>query len=194
MALSDTDITDWNQNAEAYASTVGVPGDRLYAQFREVLWESLGDVAGQNILELGCGHGWLTQMLSDRNGRVTAIDGSTALLSRAKATCSNARFLCHDLTAGLPKLDGPFDLVVAYMVLMDLPVLDSLFRDVQAVSHPGTRLIVTINHPCFFFADIEQDSQSGSWFRKVTTYLSHKTWHIPSFRGHNHYHRPLTFY
>ena len=55
-------------------------------------------------------------------------------------------------------------------------------------------MLVTLNHPCFFYSDLEQDPKDGSWFRKVKTYLRHETWRIPSFGGHNHYHRPLTFY
>ena len=193
MANSQSDIADWNRNAETYSSVAGIPEDRLYDQFREILWNCLDDVTGLNVLDLGCGHGWLTSMLRDRGARVIGVDGSAQMLERSRALCPDVQFLCHDLAQGLPNLNRSFDLITAYMVLMDLPVLEPLFRNIQLYSRPGTRLIATINHPCFFNMDVVQDSK-GSWFRKVTSYLSHETWRISSFGGHNHYHRPLMFY
>lgn len=129
----------------------------------------------------------------DRGADVVGIDGSSELLAKAAILCPDARLLQHDLALGLPALGKRFDLFVAYMVLMDIPKLEPLFRDLRALCLPGTRLIAALNHPSFFFSELEQDS-SGAWFRKIRTYLTQEVWRIPTFGGHNHYHRPLGFY
>jgi 2-polyprenyl-3-methyl-5-hydroxy-6-metoxy-1,4-benzoquinol methylase len=189
------DIADWDRNAERYAALAGgtVAGDRIYAQFREMLWECVGNVGGRTVLDAGCGHGWLSRALLDRGAHVVGIDGSATLLSKARELCPEARLLQHDLASGLPPLSERFDLVVAYMVLMDIPTLESFFRDLKERCTVGTRLIVTLNHPAFFYADLECGAD-GVWYRKVKTYLKHEAWRLPTFGGHNHYHRPLSFY
>ena len=57
---SMTDISDWNRIADTYTQMVGVPDDRIYRQFEAVLWEGLGDLRGAEVLDVGCGHGWLS--------------------------------------------------------------------------------------------------------------------------------------
>jgi len=62
---------------------VGGPDDRIYRQLEPVLWDSLGELAGLNVLDLGCGHGWLSGKLQAAGARVTGIDGSAELLEKA---------------------------------------------------------------------------------------------------------------
>src|SRR5262249_16949706 len=44
----------------------------------------LGDVAGQQILDLGCGHGMAAVVLARRGARVTALDLSFGYLDEAR--------------------------------------------------------------------------------------------------------------
>jgi SAM-dependent methyltransferase len=192
---SADDIAEWDRNANTYAALVGdtLANDRIYAQFRDVLWQCIGEVRDRKALDLGCGHGWLSRALLDRGAHVVGVDGSVELLSKARVLCPEARFFQHDLASGIPAPAERFDLIVSYMVLMDVPDLEPLFRDLKGCCNAGTRLIITLNHPAFFFADLEQ-GVDGVWYRKIKTYLKHETWRIPGFGGHNHYHRPLSYY
>lgn len=51
----------------------------------EALFESLGDVAGLRVLELGCGHGDLTLQLAARGAEVVAVDVSSGLVDVLRA-------------------------------------------------------------------------------------------------------------
>ncbi len=86
-----------------------------------------------------------------------------------------------------------FDRVVAHMVLMDIPVLDALVRDVLHAVKPEGRFIFTTPHPCFFNHKMRRD-EAGRPFRAVTGYHQEEVWRIEGFGGHNHYHRSLTTY
>ena len=69
------------------------------------------------------------------------VDGSEALLDIARSRYPDVPFEQVDLRAGH---DGEFDIVVALMVLMDLPELSRLW--VRA----GGVLLATILHPAFY--------------------------------------------
>jgi hypothetical protein len=84
--------------------------------------------------------------------------------------------------------EGEFDIVVALMVLMDIPELSKLKLTIRA----GGVLIATILHPAFFLQKTVDDEDGG--YREVRGYLDEESWWIDSFGGHWHYHRPLSWY
>lgn len=197
MTDSTTDIGAWNRIADQYAQMIGTPEDRINAAFREVLWQSLGDLRGARVLDVGCGHGWLAQAMLAAGAAVTGVDGSSALLAMARQLCPQAEFIEWDLALGLPPLAGragPFDRIVANMVLMDLPELGALLAAVRQALAPAGRFIFTLPHPCFFQQKSERDPATGQMFCRVTGYLQPAVWQIESFGGHRHYHRSLTDY
>jgi 2-polyprenyl-3-methyl-5-hydroxy-6-metoxy-1,4-benzoquinol methylase len=69
FSSSSSDIKDWNRIADAYAQAAQ-PDDFINRQFTTVLWECLGDVRDLDVLDLGCGAGWLSKQLFERGARV----------------------------------------------------------------------------------------------------------------------------
>ena len=197
VAQSSGDIADWNRIADNYVAQAGEPDpldNPMYGQIHDVLWDSLGDLNGLEVLDLGCGDGWLSRMMVDAGARVTGVDGAEALLSFARSRCPDSEFVESNLVGGLPPFGKRFDRVVSTMVLMDIPDLTVLTQDVgQALTESG-RFIFTILHPCFFQYKIHFDKADGEWYRRVTSYMDEQVWRIDSFGGHNHYHRNLTYY
>lgn len=191
MSRSTDDLTAWDRSAGTYAATVGGPDDSFRRRFEPFLarWVPPGDPL---VLDLGCGHGWLAATLAARGARVVGVDGSAALVDRARADYPTVRFEVADLTVGLPAAAaGPFDVVVSHMVLMDLPLLDRLLADVAARLAYGGVLVASLLHPAFFR---QQPADDGERHRRVTGYLAHEEWWIETFGGHRHYHRPLAWY
>jgi ubiquinone/menaquinone biosynthesis C-methylase UbiE len=191
---SMTDISDWNRVADTYTQMVGVPDDRIYRQFEAVLWEGLGDLRGAEVLDVGCGHGWLSNAMHEAGARVWGVDGSAELLHRARTTYPDIEFTECNLTHGLPETERRFDRVIAHMVLMDIPEIGPLISAVRQVLKPQGRFIFTITHPCFFYHKTRRDEKTGELFKGVTGYLRPEIWRVDTFGGHNHYHRSLTYY
>ena len=79
MSKSLTDLQNWDRIADTYVQMTGTLDNRIYQQFKDVLWNSLGDVRGKEILDLGCGHGRLSKSLVDADARVWG--GLMALLN-----------------------------------------------------------------------------------------------------------------
>ena len=163
-----------------------------YAEQPQVDWfdgfidRHVGDVAGRRVLDLGCGHGWFTHDLQARGADVVGVDGSEQLLEIARTRHPDVAFEHHDLRRGY---EGEFDVVVALMVLMDLPDLAPLRLRVR----PGGALVATILHPAFYLQRTV-DEDTGGGYRQVRGYLDEEEWWIEAFGGHRHYHRPLSAY
>jgi SAM-dependent methyltransferase len=190
-----SDIADWDRVADAYATAIGGPDDRIYAMLREGLWSSLGpDVSGLDILDLGCGHGWLSALLASQGARARGIDGSAALLAHARRIAPTVEFVRCDLVADVLPRDREYDRIVAHMVLMDLPAVDPVFSYVSRVLRPDGRFTFTLPHPCFFNYKTRVDPATGELYCGVNDYLTSAEWWIDSYGGHRHYHRSLTFY
>ncbi|MEU8074586.1 class I SAM-dependent methyltransferase [Catellatospora citrea] len=188
------DIQLWDEAADRYAQHVDGVDDSFYRRLSPFLWRMLGDVSGQRLLDLGCGHGWLTERLRSAGATATGIDGSGALLRHARAAYPKVTFTEHDLTAGLPRPLRTYHGIVAHMVLMDLPDLERLIADVGASLTPDGVFVFSILHPCFFAQNPVEDPATGERYRKVTGYLQHERRWITTFGGHHHYHRPLSWY
>jgi len=160
---SSNDIKDWNRIADAYAGAAR-DDDFVNRQFKSVLWECLGDVRDKDVLDLGCGAGWLSKQLFERGARVVGIDGSIELVERARADVPGVEFIAHDLAQGLPPGERHFDRVVANMVLMDIPDLSRLVREHLQL---GGKFLFTMQHPCFFNIKSHRDEE-GHLFKKLT--------------------------
>jgi 2-polyprenyl-3-methyl-5-hydroxy-6-metoxy-1,4-benzoquinol methylase len=187
------DLALWDAAAAAYAASVRGDKDSFYRRIRGFVGERFGDVFGLDVLDLGCGHGWLAEELRVAGARVTGVDGSNALLAEARERYRHVTFVQHDLSVGLPKDLGRYDRVVAHMVLMDIAELDRLLADVAAALRPSGVFVFSILHPAFYSRAIVDDGPGGR-YRKVPDYLSHEMRWVTSFGGHHHYHRPLSWY
>lgn len=74
---------------------------------------------GDRVLELGCGTGGLTELLLARGAKVDAVDGSSAMIRRARKRAPGASFRQSSLE-GLT-VGGEYDLVLFAFVLHELP-------------------------------------------------------------------------
>jgi SAM-dependent methyltransferase len=194
-AGSAADLAAWDRAADRYAASVGGPDDRIYVMLREALWESIGaDLRGLDVLDLGCGHGWLSALLAHAGARVRGIDGSEALLAYARRLVPEAEFARYDLVVDALPTDRRFDRIVAHLVLMDLPDVEGTLEFVRRVLKPGGGFVFTIPHPCFFNYKTRVDPETGELYCGVADYLAPAEWWIESYGGHRHYHRSLTCY
>jgi SAM-dependent methyltransferase len=76
----------------------------------------LGDVAGKDVLELGCGAAQWSILLAGRGARVVALDNSARQLEHARAAMAAAGLgfpLVHSGAESVPLPDESFDIVFA---------------------------------------------------------------------------------
>lgn len=192
--MSASDLERWDHIASTYGALVGGEGDSFYRRLAPFLQAAIGDnLEGRRVLDLGCGHGWLGARLATAGADLLGVDGSQALIQQARMAYPQLTWEVHDLTKPAPNRWGRFDVVIAHMVLMDIPDLHELLAGVDRLLLENGTFVFTILHPSFFNQPI-MEAPSRGWMRAVGGYLDHETWNVDSFGGHRHYHRPLTWY
>lgn len=71
------------------------------------------------VLELGCGEGFCTQLLAQTGNSVTGVDSDMAAISDASALASQCTYICDDF---LGKCYGSFSAVVSLDVIEHIPL------------------------------------------------------------------------
>lgn len=98
---------------------------------------------GDRALDLGCGEGVLTALLSDAAGEVVGADVAQAALDRAGAAHPGLDFRLVPIDGPLPFEDGWFDLVWSSEVIEHVADTARWLSEVRRVLAPGGRLALT---------------------------------------------------
>ncbi|MDP6439705.1 MAG: class I SAM-dependent methyltransferase, partial [Candidatus Brocadiia bacterium] len=173
MNESGEHLRRWDEAAAAYCC-----GQRGEARDLAVIYEPavdalLGDVSGKRVLDAGCGGGDYSRKLAARGALVTAIDGSAEMVSIAKRhpKKANVEYRVLDLTQTLPFPKGRFDVVLANMVLMDIPQIGVTIAEFARVLRSTGALVFSITHPCFFCSDWTKDAEGRKLHKPIGDYM-----------------------
>ena len=186
----------WDSAAIAYQASRADGPLALSSFYEPVVLELVGEVAARRVLDAGCGDGHLARALAAAGALVTAVDGSSQMLALAAAHGGDdgIEYNAADLTRPLPMPDGSFDVIVANMVLMDLPDIDIVMSEFARVLSRSGRFVFSLTHPCFFVSDWVHDEAGGKRHKAIVDYLA-PTVERMSFWGTTlHFHRPLSAY
>jgi SAM-dependent methyltransferase len=103
-------------------------------------------------IDLGCGAGGVAVELAEAGFEVTGVDFSPVALRKARAAArardlgeERLRFVAGDLTAGdIAGVEGPFDLLVDYGTLDDLPDAGrrAMASYITNLARPGSRFFL----------------------------------------------------
>ncbi len=142
----------------------------------------LGEVAGLDIVDVGCGTGRHALRLAAAGARVTAVDFSKAMLERAQAKpgAEAVRFMQHDLASPLPLHGGIFDRVLCCLVLDHINELEKFFAELRRLCRPKGAVLVSVMHPAMSLRGVQArfiDPGSGrrigpaSYEHQISDYL-----------------------
>ena len=112
-------------------------------------------VAGRTVLDVGCGEGYGTAMLSDNTRTALGIDYDTAIIRHASATYPDAAFAVANLAA-LPVRDQRIGAVVALQVIEHVWYPDQFLHECYRVLRPGGRLIITTPNRLTFSPGLDE--------------------------------------
>lgn len=115
-----------------------------------VVLELLGDVAGKDVLDAGCGTGRYAVPLAQAGASVSGLDATEEMLALAQAKAAEAG-VNVDLRIGevtrLPYPDASFDVVVCALMLCHLPDVTPAIAEFARVLRPGGKLVISDFHP-----------------------------------------------
>ena len=144
---------------------------------RRLTLESLGNIQGSTVLDIGCGTGSNFSQLMDAvgsEGRIIGLDYSTGMLEKAKR-----RILRHGWQSSISLMQGDaadlshistssIDAVVSVWCLGIVHDLESALEEILRVLKPGGRVAV------MDFRCVEPDSWLR-WFSPIYTFILLKT-------------------
>jgi ubiquinone/menaquinone biosynthesis C-methylase UbiE len=144
----------WDRNAPLWAEQVR-GGLDIYRDHwnNPAFLEMVGDLAGQQVLDAGCGEGYNTRVFARRGARMTGVDLSTRMIELARDEERRAPLGIRYENASFTSLavfpDESFDAAVSTMALMDGPDFPAAMREIARVVKPGGMVAYSIIHPCF---------------------------------------------
>jgi SAM-dependent methyltransferase len=145
-ASNQAQIDLWDGRVGEKWAALQVSLDAMLAACTAELKARAGAVAGQRVLDVGCGAGETCTIWLAGGADVTGVDVSTAMLAVAAArTGGKARLIQAD--ASVWKGDAPFDLAVSQFGLMFFADPDAAFANIAANVRPGGRLLFTCWRP-----------------------------------------------
>lgn len=144
----------WDANAAAWAEQVRRGADVAREWLNNPAFLAfIGDLAGKQVLDAGCGEGYNARILARRGSRMTGVDISEHMIALAREEERRAplgiRYTRTSYTDLGAFAEGSFDAVVSFMALMDGPRFDLAMRESFRVLRPGGLLAFSISHPCF---------------------------------------------
>ena len=111
----------------------------------------LPPLAGLDVLDLGCGHGWFCRHAAGEGARrVLGLDSSRLMLARAQE--ANAHPAVAYAHADLEAAEFPpasFDLAWSSLALHYVERLEALLARVHAALRPGGALVFSVEHPVY---------------------------------------------
>lgn len=154
-SMTDADVARaWDENAPQWVRQVRDGRDRAREIFNNPMFLAfLPDIAGREIIDLGCGEGRNTRVFARLGAKLTGVDISPRMIEAATAAEAQEPLgITYRLSsyADLSSWPGEsFDLAVSTMALMDGPDFAGAAREAYRVLRPGGGLYFSVLHPCF---------------------------------------------
>ncbi len=109
----------------------------------------LGDVQGLTVADIGCGTGRHALAMAEAGAKVTALDFSEGMLSKARAKlgASTVQFVRHDLETELPFESRRFDRVTCCLVLEHIVDLEGVLGEMARICRVDGFVLISDLHP-----------------------------------------------
>ena len=190
--MEPDDLTLWRQSAAAWVRGQGRDGDQSRRMLDPYVWDALGPLGGLQVLDVGCGEGRFGRAVRAAGASVTGVDPTPQLAVRTGFPTVAALGGC------LPFRGASFDLVLFYLVLIDIDDYQRAILEAERVLRPGGRVVAVNLTPISTAAREpfwERDAAGRKTARRVEFYgiPQSQVYQWAGMRIRN-YHRPLRDY
>ena len=173
----------WDANATGWTAQVRAGYDRYRELFTwPAFLDFIPNLAGQRVLDLGCGEGHNTRALARRGAAMTGVDISERMIGAARAAEAEEPLGIAYHVASFTRLDpledASFDAAVSTMALMDSPGFADTARAAFRVLRPGGGFYFSVLHPCFITPGISwrRDETGRETHLRVADYFSDRVY------------------
>lgn len=131
----------WAESARAYIAFQDAGDENRTLLLDPVMLRLCGDVAGLRALDVGCGEGRFSRMLSERGACVTGIDFTEEMVRTGLRRDPGGTYVRGSAEA-VPFAGASFDLVISYVMLIDVVGYRAAIAEMARMLRPGGHLVV----------------------------------------------------
>ncbi|HEX5371012.1 MAG TPA: class I SAM-dependent methyltransferase [Dehalococcoidia bacterium] len=185
----------WSESAEAWIALAPEHATRKLL-LDPILLAEAGDVSDARVLDLGCGEGRFSRLLAERGALTVGIDPIRRLIEAARGQSAAAERYAMASAEALPFADQCFDVVVAYLSLIDIPDFRAAISESARVLKPdGAFLAANVSNLASSTGEPVYDAEGRFAYYAVENYLEERplTLEWAGLRVRN-WHRPLSDY
>jgi len=193
----------YDANASFWVQIIREHRDKYRNELTDpAMLHAIGEPAGLEILDAGCGEGYLSRILAKKGANATGIDSSTKLIEAARSqNLADVLSVSFDIGSvdDLPYPDSAFDLVVCNHLVNDLSDPSKPISEFARVLRSSGRLIILMLHPCFYNKHAERDQATNgmiasSYFDIRSVEQTFEVGGLTSPAANIAWFRPLEFY
>ena len=129
----------WGRDAAVWAHEMEVQMQPLF----ESTLDALGPLAGQRLIDAGCGTGLVASLASAAGASVSGLDASAAFVDFAGSRTPDADFRVGDIEE-LPYEDGAFGIVTAFNSVQYATAPAVAFAELARVCAPGGHVAIGV--------------------------------------------------
>lgn len=179
---SDEKILDsWKKNAAPWSKAIQ---EKEIASREKVtnkaIIDSVLSVSPKNVLDIGCGEGWLVRALSLEGVSVKGIDAVDGLIEVAKAKSDDDFRVVEYENLSANIFEEKFDLAVCNFSLIGKESVEHVFKVIPSLLNKGGHFIVQTLHPHVSCGDLPySDSwREGSWDGFSKNFVDAAPWYF----------------
>jgi len=164
-------IDPWDANAPYRQTELETRGDKTYWEVLVPLFvdEVKKLTVNKEIIDVGCGLGFLTKEIASHVREIIGIDTSSRSIKYAQKNCAgkNVKFINTSIVDFQKKNpNSHYGICIANMVFHNIPDLDECFGAIHKLLEKDGFLVYAIPHPAFWY-----DTRK---FPKPEPYVYHK--------------------
>ena len=182
----------WNDRAEGYSKTIHEQMANDTIRNYELLIRRIQPRGeGLNCLDIGCGPGFFSILLSKMGHQVTSFDYAGEMLEKTRANMLEAGFEPHTVQGDaqdLPFEDDTFDMIVTRDCMWCLEHPDKAYAEWLRVLKPGGRLLNSDGNYYLYHCDESYKKERAlreARARKEGTRVTHDTYGVDPSRIDN---------
>lgn len=163
--LENKIINSWHKNVEPWIKAVrdNEIESRVLVT-NKAITDLLLFLSPQNILDVGCGEGWLVRAMHQRGIDAYGIDAIPGLIKAAKTRGEGQFEVMTYEELSYNRIKKRFDVVVCNFSLFGEHSVSRFFQQVSSIINPGGYLVIQTLHPEVGEAKhFEEGWQKGSW-------------------------------
>ena len=191
----ENDPSGWQAFASEYIRFVDEGDPSRTMLLDSVMLEECGNVHGKLVLDVGAGEGRFSRMLARRGARAIALDLLWPMVQATRhRSCGQGAVVRSPATA-LPIASSTVDIVISYIVWVDVPDFRTAIAEAARVLKPGGQLVAANLGFITASPGWKRSADGRRLYRPIDHYVDERPITL-NWRGHKvvNWHRPLSAY